>query len=269
MNRDASSSLAACENKQAWEHKVYEWRVNSQGTPKEMAKKIVENPKRFLRFHAGMFERVSGKKVASICGSDGKRAVALAALGAYPVVFDISEPQKKYALELAEAAGVKIGYETGDFCGIDDSKYKETFDYAYAEGGILHYFHNLPLFFRKSCSLLKNGGTFIMSDYHPFQKTCIADKPERNVELTGGNYFDTRIHTGHVPYLKYFPEEERAEFPACQLRFYTLSEIFNGMITEGFIIRAFYEYPKEGGDMKMPFEFTIVAEKWRDSYKNP
>lgn len=108
--------------------------------------------------------------------------------------------------------------------------------------------------------MLSIGGTFIMSDYHPFQKTCLVEKPKRNVELTEGNYFDDRIHSGHVPYLKYFPESEHDKFPECKLRFYTLSEIFNAMIEAGFHIKGFYEHPKfDGGTV--PFEYTIVATK--------
>lgn len=247
-------------NKLAWEHKVYEWRVSFQGTPKDVAREITDNPKSFLRFHAEMFSDIKGKKVASICGSDGRRAVALAVMGASSTVFDISEPQMRYALELAEAANVSIDYDLCDFCEVDDMIYGDNFDYAYAEGGILHYFHDLPLFFRKAYSILRNNGIFIMSDYHPFQKTCVVEKPLRNVELTEGDYFDTRVHTGHVPYLKYFSKEEGLYFPDCRLRFYTLSEIFNAMIKEGFVVTAFYEHPKKSAP-KIPFEFTIVAKK--------
>lgn len=247
-------------NRLAWEHKVYEWRVRFQGTPENVAKEITDDPKRFLRFHAEMFDNIDGKRVASICGSDGRRAVALAVMGASSTVFDISEPQMRYALELAEAANVYINYELCDFCEVDDMTYGKKFDYAYAEGGVLHYFHDLPLFFRKVHSILKNNGLFIMSDYHPFQKTCFVDKPLRNVELTEGNYFDDRVHIGHVPYLKYFPEEERSNFPSCRLRFYTLSEIFNAVIREGFVITEFREHSQKDNH-KIPHEFTIIAKK--------
>lgn len=249
-------------NRKAWEHRVYEWRVNFQGTPLEVAKQISLEPKKFLRFHADFFRDIRNKKIASICGSDGRRAVALAVLGANPTVFDVSEPQMKYAYELAKEANVKIGYELGDFCSESSVDYSDTFDIAYAEGGILHYFHDLPKFFGKVYSILADGGMFIMSDYHPFQKTCVVEKPTRNVEMTNGNYFDDRIHTGHVPYLKYFPENERNDFPPCELRFYTLSEIFNAMISSRFIIESFYEHPKTD-DGKVPFEYTIVARKSR------
>lgn len=250
-------------NKEAWEYRVYEWRVSFQGSPNDVAKKIIDNPYDFLRFHANIFGDLKNRKVANICGSDGRRAVAMAILGALPTVFDISEPQMKYALELAKAANVCIQYELGDFCSVSNKDYINAFDYAYAEGGILHYFHDLSKFFNKVYSLLSDDGIFIMSDYHPFQKTCVVEKPTRNVELTNGNYFDDRIHVGHVPYLKYFPENEHNDFPKCKLRFYTLSEIFNSMISEGFIIKSFYEHPKTV-DGKVPFEYTIVAQKSRN-----
>lgn len=247
-------------NKEAWEYRVYEWRVKYQGSPETIAGEIIKNPKAYLRCHSRFFGDVKNKSVASICGSDGRRAVALALLGANATVFDISEQQKKYALELAEAAQVKINYEIGDICSIDKNIYFCKFDYAYAEGGILHYFHDLKGFFGAIYTILKNGCTFVMSDYHPFQKTCKVDIPKRNVEQAKGNYFDTRIHSGHVPYFKYFSLEEQEQFPMCQLRFYTLSEIFNAMIGVGFLIEEFYEHPKVEGDLN-PFEFTIIARK--------
>lgn len=247
-------------NQKAWEHKVYEWRVSYQGTPEKVAKEISKEPKGFLRCHVEHFGELKDKKVASICGSDGRRAVAMAVLGAEATVFDISAPQMKYAYELAEAANVSIGYELGDFCNIDINLYRNIFDFAYAEGGILHYFHDLSKFFEQVYAILSDEGKFIMSDYHPFQKTCVVEVPKRNVEMTNGNYFDDKIHTGHVPYLKHFPESEHKYFPSCELRFYTLSEIINSMISVGFIIESFNEYPKKKGD-KIPFEYTIVASK--------
>lgn len=247
-------------NKLAWEYKVYEWRIQNQGTPSDVAKKILCSPKSFLRYHSTMFHELENKKVASICGSDGRRAVAFAVLGAEATVFDNSEPQKEYALQLAEAANVSIKYEIGDFCSIDTKHYQNYFDYAYCEGGILHYFHDIAIFFDKIYKILKPKGMLILSDYHPFQKTTIVDIPKRNIELTGGDYFDNRIHDGHVPYAKYFTEEEQKFFPGCSLRFYTLSEIINSVINAGLILQAFFEHPKLSNP-KIPAEFTIIATK--------
>ena len=47
------------------------------------------------------------------------RKTPLALLGAEVTIFDISEGNKRYALEAAEAAGVKISFEVGDVLEMD------------------------------------------------------------------------------------------------------------------------------------------------------
>lgn len=104
-------------NKLAWEFNAYDFWIREVGRPEERAKQILQDPMRSLRFHASYFPGFKGVKVANICGSCGKKAVPLAVLGAEVTVFDISEANRKYALELAEAAGVTIRYEVCDVLG--------------------------------------------------------------------------------------------------------------------------------------------------------
>lgn len=247
-------------NKEAWEYKVYEWRVKHQKEPCLLAEDMKKEPYSFLRCHGDFFCDVKNKKIASVCGSDGRRAVALAILGAECTVFDVSEEQRKYALELAHHSNVSIDYEIGDFCKTDLQKFSGQFDFIYSEGGILHYFDDLLLYFKTAFSILTGGGTLILSDYHPFQKTMAVNPPVRNIDATKGNYFAKEIYEGHLPYVKYFPEEIQNNFPKCRLRFYTLSEIFNATIEAGFIIKAFYEHPKKD-NFKVPAEYTLIAIK--------
>ena len=247
------------QNKAAWEHRAYEWRVNHQGTPQVVAKEIIDNPKKRLRYHAKYFNDIDGKHIASICGSDGRRAVALALLKAEATVFDISEPQRRYALDLAEAANVKIGYEIGDFCETDIVKYGEYFDYAYGEGGILHYFHDLEKFFAVLYKILKPKGTLILCDFHPFTKILSANSDE-TVITNEADYFDDRVQRGDVAFKQYFSENEHGSFPEVMLRRYTLSEIINAVIQAGFNVNEFNEHPG-WVNKKQPGEFTIVAKK--------
>lgn len=248
------------QNKLAWEHLVYEWRCENQGTPQSLAQNIRLEPQKFLRFHSEIFSNVTGKKVANICGSDGQRAVPLAILGADVTVFDISAPQKEYALALAKSAGVDINYVVGDFCSLDKEAYRCYFDYTYCEGGIMHYFHDISLFFGTIYQILKPGALMVFSDFHPINKAIRAENPKRNVEMCLGNYFDTAIHEGHVPYAKYFPEDMQKNFPSCKLRFYTLSEIINAVISAGLEIKEIQEHPKYN-DKNFPGELTIIAKK--------
>jgi SAM-dependent methyltransferase len=216
-----------------------------------------------LRYHAGYFNDVEGKRVASVFGSDGRRALALALLKAEATVFDISEPQKKYALELAEAAGVKISYEINDFCDTDLKKYDEYFDYAYAEGGILHFFHDLNKFFSVLYKILKPNGTLVLCDFHPFSRLASSNKiltKTEEEETTEIDYFDNSVQKADVAYKQYFPESEHDSFPDTLVRRYTLSDIINSVIQAGFNLREFNEHTG-WVNKKRPGEFTIIATK--------
>ena len=94
----------------------------------------MENPKKMLRKYAAYFERFEGVKIANICGSCGKKAIPLALLGADVTVFDISEENRRYAMETARAANVRVRYEVGDVMDINLSKYDNAFDIVFMEG---------------------------------------------------------------------------------------------------------------------------------------
>ena len=247
-------------NKKAWEYRAYEfWNMN-YGTPQEKAEEIRKDPKARLRYHQKYFENIQCTKIANVCGSNGRIAVPLAVLGADVTVFDISEENKRYALELADCAGVSIHYELCEFYDVDLDKFGRIFDMIYLEGGILHYFHDLDRFSALLYGILKPGGKLILSDFHPFRKIYAVGISGKNASATGGNYFDSEIHSGDVAYKNYFPQQDQTDFPDCSLRFYTLSEILNAVIRAGFNIREFNEHPN-WDDKKIPEEFTIYAVK--------
>ena len=200
-------------NKKAWEYRAYEfWNMN-YGSPKEKAAEILQNPKACLRYHQKYFEEVKGLNIANVCGSNGRIAVPLAVLGANVTVFDISEENKRYALELADCAGVSINYEIGDFNNVDFNRYGSVFDIAYLEGGILHYFHDIDLFFQGLYDIIKPDGKLILSDFHPFRKIVAIGQVGKNAQVTDGDYFDSRVFNGDVAYKSYFPQDEQQLFP--------------------------------------------------------
>jgi len=247
-------------NKKAWEYRAYEFWTKNYGSPKEKAAQIKQDPKARLRYHQKYFEAVNGVRIANVCGSNGRIAVPLAVLGAEVTVFDISEENRRYALELAECASVCINYELGDFYDVDLNKYEAFFYITYLEGGILHYFHDIDRFTCLLYQITKPGGKLILSDFHPFRKIFVKGIPGKNAVLTNGNYFDSEIHNGDVAYKSYFPEADQENFPNCCLRFYTLSEIINAVIHAGFQLLEFTEHP-HWEDQNIPGEFTIYAAK--------
>ena len=242
------------QNKEAWEYNAYEFWTMTAGTPAERAEKDMENPVKMLRRYAGYFDSYRGVKVANICGSCGKKAVPLALLGAEVTVFDISEENRRYALETARAAHVSIGYEVCDVLEIDPGKYGEYFDVVFMEGGILHYFHDINEFMRMMHTLLRPGGKMICSDFHPFTKIMDSLKLETPVM----DYFSTEVYEGEMAHARFYEEEIRRKMPRCRYRKYTVSEIINAMIRNGFCLKQFDEHPS-WTDGRLPGEFTAVA----------
>ena len=180
----------------------------------------------------------------------------LAVLGAKVTVFDISEDNQRYALELAEAADTQIDYQVCDALEIDMTRYGVTFDVVFMEGGILHYFHDINQFMRIMYSLLKPGGKMICSDFHPFTKVMDT----LDLQQPTMSYFSTDVFESEMAHARFYDEEIRKQFPKCSYRKYTISEIINAVIGVGFIFLRFDEHPS-WTNASIPGEFTIVAEK--------
>ena len=216
----------------------------------------MEAPLKALKKYADYFDSYTDIRIANICGSCGKKAIPLALLGADVTIFDISEDNRKYALETAAAANVNLNYEVCDILDIDTKKYGSYFDVVFMEGGILHYFHDINEFMNIMYYLLKQNGKMICSDFHPFTK--IADI--LNFQQPSMSYFSTDVFEGEMAHARFFEEEIRNKMPKCLYRKYTMSEIINSVINCGFTLKKFDEHPAWTND-KIPGEFTIVAAK--------
>ena len=244
------------QNKKAWEYNAYDFWVKEAGLPAERARKIVADPRAGLKRYASYFETYMGIRVANICGSCGKKAVPLAVLGADVTVFDISQDNKRYAVELAEAASVHIDYQVGDVLEIDMAKFGGTFDVVFMEDGVLHYFHDIDLFMSIMHRLLKPGGKLICSDFHPFSKVMDT----LDLQQPTMSYFSTDVFQGEMAHARFYDEEVRKQFPKCSYRKYTISEIINAVIQSGFTVQRFDEHPS-WMNPNIPGEFTIIASK--------
>ena len=107
--------------------------------------KIMEDPTREVAHYLPYIQSPKGKRIINLLGSKGNKGVALALLGSEVTVVDISA-SKKYANELADAAGVSIQYVVSDVLNVQLS---ESFDIVLLELGVLHYFLDLKPLFQK------------------------------------------------------------------------------------------------------------------------
>ena len=175
----------------------------------------------------------------------------MAVLGAEVTIFDISEDNKRYALETAKAAKVDLNFEVCDILEIDIKKYGNYFDVVFMEGGVLHYFHDIDEFMHIMYSLLRDGGKMICSDFHPFKKIS-ADM----------SYFSAEVFEDEMAHAPFYEESIRKQMPKCRYRKYTISEIINSVINSGFTLKRFDEHPAWKNE-NVPGEFTVVASKYK------
>lgn len=243
-------------HKAAWEHDAYAFYTAQNGTPGALAQKILSDPAKALRKYAQYFDETKGLRVANICGSIGKKAVPLAALGAEVTVFDLSQDNCRYATELAQTANAPLTYEVCDVMTIDPQKYHGAFDVVFMEGGVLHYFHDLDAFMRKMHALLRPGGRMICSDFHPFTKVFDS----LGLEQPTMSYFNSEPFEGEMAHARFYPEEIRRSIPTCTYRKYTISQIINSTLSAGFTLTRFDEHPG-WKDPTLPGEFTLIAHK--------
>lgn len=248
-------------NKKAWTYRAYEWWTKYNGSPKDAAKEMIENPQGWLSRHINYLGNVKGKRIANLLGSNGRKGIPLALLGADVTIVDISEENERYALELAKYAGVEIDYVICDLFELDIQKYNNYFDIVYLEGGILHYFDDINKLSNILMRILKNGGKLVLSDAHPIHK-ILCDKGG-NLIMDGsyGNYFNNELVYGNVAYKTRFPENEQKDFPDCLLRYYTMGEIVTAIAQSGLIISELVEDPREDKYKNLPLSFTLVAYK--------
>ncbi|KFM99618.1 class I SAM-dependent methyltransferase [Bacillus clarus] len=262
MNQKQLSTI----NEKSWNAAAYEAWTNRHGTPKEYAKKLVQDPTHEVAYYLPYIQSPKGKRIINLLGSKGNKAVAFALLGADVTVIDISESNAKYANELAEAAEVSIDYIVSDVLDITLSK---SFDIVLLELGVLHYFLDLKPLFKKISQLLKKDGTFILRDYHPiYTKLLGVDHP---MFQANGNYFNKELIEDNVAYSILLNESEQKSLPKTRIRRWTLGEIITEIAEADFKIEklieeqgphqkwVFSHAAQEGIEERIPGLYTLIA----------
>lgn len=252
-------------NENAWNQENYEAWVTRFGTPAKAAEKIKRDPIKHLSVLYSKFGEIRDKKIINLMGSNGNKAIALALLGAEVTVIDFSEGNRKYAMELAEEAGVKINYILSDVLKLNPEILNQQYDIVFAEMGILHYFLTLEPFFHVANALLRQGGIFVLRDFHPVSTKLISSKGSTakiRKHKVYGDYFDTTLQEFDVAYSKYLDDEK--ENSKVLIRKWNLGEIVSAVANSGFMVKSLDEEPNlssEVFDKGIPKTFSLVSIK--------
>lgn len=245
MISDPDSKTEA--NRRAWNAQRYEAWVSAFGSPQVEAERIVAEPTRVLRRLLPYLGQVANKRICNVQGSHGRLAVALALLGANVQVIDYSEENRRYALGLAEAAGVAIDYALADVMTADELGLARRLDTLVLELGILHYHQDIDRLLSMMRHLLVEGGTLVLNEFHPVQRKLFWLEGPRN-------YFATELIEADVPN----PVVAGASLGRCMYRFWTMGEILTATVNAGFAISVLDEHP-DWENPALPGSFTLVA----------
>jgi 2-polyprenyl-3-methyl-5-hydroxy-6-metoxy-1,4-benzoquinol methylase len=246
MATDADGNMTEA-NRRAWNAQRYDAWTSAFGSPETEAARIVAEPERLLRRLIPYLGDVRGKRICNVQGSHGRIAVALARLGSNVQVIDFSEENRRYALSLAEAAGVKIDYTVCDIMEAGDLGLARSFDVLLLELGILHYHQDINRFFTVMHGLAADGGTLFLNEFHPVQRKLFWTEGPRD-------YFQTALIEADVPN----PDIAGAGLGRCLYRFWTMGDILTAVIDAGFAITRLDEHP-DWTDPTLPGSFTLLA----------
>jgi 2-polyprenyl-3-methyl-5-hydroxy-6-metoxy-1,4-benzoquinol methylase len=236
------------QNRAAWNAGRYDAWVDALGAPAVEAAKLVADPRFKLRRLLPHMGDVAGKRICNIQGSHGRVAVALALLGADATVIDFAEENRRYALELAAAAGVAIDYRLADVVEADRLGLA-PFDTLVMELGITHYHQDLDRFFAVMAAVTRAGGRLVLEDFHPIERKLLGASALRD-------YFRTELVVGAVP----DPTGAGRDLGQCVMRGWTLGEIVTAAVEAGFHLRRLVEQPS-WTDPFIPGSFILVADR--------
>ncbi|QGQ98704.1 class I SAM-dependent methyltransferase [Paenibacillus psychroresistens] len=247
-------------NRLAWNTKAYDAWLIEYGAPAEEADKLVGNPQYPLRRWLKYIGEPKGQRIINLLGSTGRKAISLAILGADVTIVDISEDNKRYALEVSEAAGVKVEYINADVLNIPNEEDLRGFDLVLMEFGILHYFSDLRQLFAIVARMLKTNGRFILTDFHPVATKLIDITGDKAALKSDADYFQSKLLEGTISFHGILPEEERNDLPPVMLRKWTLGEILSALASEGMYLRILEEEPNKIHS-QFPEFYTVIADK--------
>ncbi|MBB3112865.1 SAM-dependent methyltransferase [Paenibacillus phyllosphaerae] len=244
-------------NKAAWETKAYDAWVQAYGEPSELAATLKLTHKHHLRYWLKYIGDPKGIKVLNLLGSHGRKAISLAMLGADVTVVDISEDNRLYATQVAQAACIELRYICSDVLAIPNEESLGEFDIVLMEFGVLHYFTDLNAIFSVVRRRLAPRGRFILTDFHPFARAWLRTD---HLKQPTGDYFDTDLREGEVAFAKLLPEDERSQTGKVLVRSWTVGDIIGAIASAALVIRTFEEIPSSANPM-LPEFYTLVADR--------
>ncbi len=257
-------------NKAAWEEAFAKHKAGYKEDP---ALRLKRGDLSFLEVDAiAALEKIglAGKDVAQICCNNGRELLTLLTMGAAKGTgFDIAENFIAEGRRLAKEADLNAEFVATNIYEIDDT-YRDRFDLVFITIGALCWFEDLERFFAKVALVLKEGGTLLINEQHPFTNMlAMANEeghdPERPDKVVF-SYFkeDPWVENSGVDYIGETTYASKTLYSFS----HSFAAIFNALRKNDLRIEQLHEFNYDIStswphiDKKgMPLSYVLVAEK--------
>lgn len=204
------------------------WNLASAGyAAKHDPRRAWRQPERvFLEQELDLIGEIEGRQVCVLGSGDNLAVFAFAGMGARVTSVDISPGQLAVARGRAAELGLDIEFveaDVTDLAGLERGR----FDLAYTADHVGVWVSDLRRFYREAIRVLRPGGLFLVTEYHPFRRIWM-DREDR-LELMC-SYHDNGPHEYDVS-----EDLQRGEsHGARQFEFHwTVAQYLNAVIEQG------------------------------------
>jgi SAM-dependent methyltransferase len=191
---------------------------------------------------------VSGKDVCVLGSGDNLVVFALAGMRARVTSVDISQNQLDTGAERAVELGLDISFVRADVVDLGPLGDK-IFDLVYTGGHVAVWVSDLKTYYSEASRVLRTGGTFMVSEYHPFRRVWQESPDQLKIEF---GYFDRGPH-------QYDRSEDVPGTPAGSLPSYefhwTVSDYVTALMDAGCELEAIDEF----GDKIERWEYSPMT----------
>ena len=208
-----------------------------------------------------------GKRVVQIGCNNGREILSCLSLGASEGLgIDQSEAFLSQAAHLAARSGLACRFLCSDIYALPPDTPRE-FDLALVTIGVLNWMPDLPRFFDTAASLLRQGGTLVIYETHPFLE--VFDPTGDDPFTPATSYFRSAPFVSAEALV--YDGSDAPPAPPSYWFVHTLGTILNACVGSGLSLSRFDEFPHsnretdydkyEGREAQVPMCYLLEARK--------
>ena len=192
--------------------------------------------------------QMAGKDACVLGSGDNLVVFALSGMGVKVTSVDFSKAQLDAAAARAGELGLDVTFIQADVVQLDSLE-DEAFDLVYTGGHVAVWVSDLGRYYAEACRILRRGGTFLVSEYHPFRRIWQESSDRLQLEH---RYFERGPH-------RYDRSQDVAGAPSGSLSSFefnwTVADYVTALMNGGCNLVAMDEY----GDRQEPWEAAPLA----------